>query len=82
MNPITIKDIPVGAVILVEGRDENYSILILDKTDSEVLYKYSDLNNKIWKGLDSFDKTFNIIRILSIEKVKPTRSIKYKKRKR
>lgn len=57
---MTSEDLIINDIILVEGREEDIQIEIVNITPNSIGYKYSGMKNLLWKTKDDFDEIFKI----------------------
>lgn len=58
---MTSEDLIINDIISVEGRNNPIELEIINITPNSIGYKYTDMNNILWKTKDDFDNIFKII---------------------
>ena len=58
---MTSRDLNINDIILVKGRDRNIEMEIVNLSPASIGYKFSGINNTIWKTKDDFDVIFEIV---------------------
>lgn len=58
---MTSRDLVINDIISVKGKDTNIEMEIVNLSPCSIGYKYSGINNIIWRSKDEFDEMFEIV---------------------